>query len=111
MNAPKFRLIRSVFFIAVLLVKVFISVSPVFASIRNQDDIQIEKESKNDKDESEKEFFKLKSFIDKDFFHLSPEALIASSSDIKNIALFTHPIYCPDHLATVHTPPPDKHIA
>lgn len=68
----------------------------------------MEKESKSDKDESEKELSKLKNFLDKEFLHEMQHAPVTGFSYVGHQALFTHPIYCPDHLVAVPTPPPDQ---
>ncbi|AYL97563.1 hypothetical protein [Mucilaginibacter celer] len=107
MNTTTFKLLRSLAFISVLILKMFIIVSPVFSNNYQQNDIQIEKESKNDKEEAEKEQFKLKDAFDKEYLYLSHHAPVIGLDDVALHNLFLHPIYSPDHLAAVPTPPPD----
>ncbi|RYE17973.1 MAG: hypothetical protein EOP42_31410 [Sphingobacteriaceae bacterium] len=111
MIAAKYRLLSSVLFITVLLVKLFIAVSPVFFELKNQAVVQFEKDTKSDKEDSDKDGSKDKKSFDEDFVYCLQHLSVASITCINAKLCFKQPLYYPDHCITVHTPPPDSRLA
>lgn len=110
MGANKYRLLSSLLFITVLLVKVLLCVSPAFFEIKNQTVIQLDKDNKSDKDDSDKDTSKDKKSFSEDFVCYIQNTETITPAWIGEKLHFKQPLYLPDYYTIVQTPPPDRSL-
>jgi len=72
--------------------------------------MQLEQESKNDKEDPDNDASKDKKKVDDDFVYLSQLIQVTDTTFAKIRISFRQPLYRPNHHASVSTPPPDNSL-
>jgi hypothetical protein len=91
--------------------KMIISVAPAFLSLNsktvNAVIMQLEQETKNEKEDPDKEGSKDKKFFDEDCFYCYHALVVSMVIEAVSQRGFEHSLYQPNHHPSVSTPPPD----
>jgi hypothetical protein len=109
MKVRKYKILVVMLFLGVFFIKISVSIAPVFLSLNSKVVssfiLQLEQESKIDKDDPEKDVFKEKKIFDEYFHH----ALAYQSFLIQTSVLFNaeHHLYQQTYHPVVPTPPPN----
>lgn len=105
------KLFVSVLFMMIFLAKMIISIAPAFLSFNNKTVnaviMQLEQESKNEKEDPEKDASKDKKFFDEDCQYVHHAVLVPLAIQTPNLLSHPHALYQPGHHLSVPTPPPD----
>lgn len=72
--------------------------------------MQLELETKNEKDDPDKEGGKDKKFFDEHFQFANPAVQVPVTIKANQLLCPKHPLYQPDHHPSVPTPPPDASL-
>ncbi|CAM3940557.1 hypothetical protein MUGA111182_18410 [Mucilaginibacter galii] len=103
-----------ILFMMIFISKMIISVAPVFLAMNNKTVnaaiMQLEQETKNEKDDPDKDAGKDKKFFDEDIqwtYHPVQVPVFVQKAKIRCI---NHELYQPVHYFSVPTPPPDSRI-
>ena len=103
-----------ILFMMIFISKMIISVAPAFISLNNKTVhaviMQLEQESKNEKDDPDKEGSKDKKFFDEDFQFVFQPVQVPFTIKTNKLLSPEHALYHPDHHPSVPTPPPDASL-
>lgn len=109
MNARKFKILIGMLFLTIFLIKMVISLAPVFLYLDNKTVtaviLQLELESKADKDSLEKDAVKEKKVFDETYMHVL--AYQSFLNGVKVLYNSEHCLYKQVHHPQVPTPPPN----